>query len=646
MKNKTKFAFLTLALTAGLIINACGKSNPEQSQSSINQNSDSSMPESTSSMPESTSSSSSQPVTNKYTVNFAVDGAVVQSSQVEEGEVAVYSGSTPSKASSGSTAYRFKGWDKDITQPITQDTTFNAVFEQTEYADEIVIDDFESYRSKGALTEVWKALGYSNSSKTWTTDTKAAVSLGTNATGGEKALRFDAWENGVGYKFAREFADGTFTNSANAMKFNLMVPSINSVRILLYAKATINGTEQVAWFRYEIKPTSGQYVEYTIPIADANWKMYGDAGKTFPVVADYIGIHQDDIVKHLTKIEYYIEGDDGIGGQNYTAFFDDFKFVTTDVSKMTATEKMGQYNKYTGLLADGHTVKIEIGANGSATATVLDLETPQTVNGSVEVDDNKNMVFTSSDEGATLCYKGQLVNGGQQIKFVSATGALGQAAADMNLNAVQVVDNFEQYTEDGTSYHAGDTPTTKDQRSGCRGAYYSEYYSGGGSSEWGGNGWNLIGGDGSQLKLKNDSGAHAGNKYLCVKHSKTYGFRYMQWGLFDGSADKQAFRGSKLSFWAKTNGYVKSFKVSMYSNYAPTNATRDERVRATTVELDAASPEWRHYEIDLNPNLVYYGYMIFTEKNKDLTANEAWLYFDDVEVYSASPYAAYVPSVI
>ena len=257
MKNKSKFTFLTLALATSLLVGACNsgpassKSSQEQSQSSINPSSDSSEqgtsssqvsssqnPSSQSSSLNSISSSSSQPSVTKYTVNFVVDGNVVQSSQVEEGELAVYTGETPTKASSGAVVYRFKGWDKDLTQPITANTTFTAVFEQTEYADEIVIDDFESYRSKGALNEVWRALGYNNATG-WTTETNAAVVLGINAAQGEKSLRFNAWENGVGYKFARDFEDGTFTKSANALKFNLMVPSINTVRILLYAKATI-----------------------------------------------------------------------------------------------------------------------------------------------------------------------------------------------------------------------------------------------------------------------------------------------------------------------------------------------------------------------------------------------------------------------
>ena len=116
----------------------------------------------------------------------------------------------------------------------------------------------------------------------------------------------------------------------------------------------------------------------------------------------------------------------------------------------------------------------------------------------------------------------------------------------------------------------------------------------------------------------------------------------MQWGLFDGTAEQQSFRGSKFSFWAKSNGWVKNFKFYMYSQSAPTNATRDERVKSYQFEETEAIGQWKHYEIELNPKLVYYGYMVLIEKNYNLSGNEAYLYIDDVEVYTANPYATYV----
>ena len=157
MKNKKKFTFLTTVLTMALLLGACN-SNPgssNQTGSSSEQGDSSSIgglscscDEGNSSSQTSSAASSSQQE-GKFTVTFVVNGQTVQTSQVEEGEVVIYNGEEPTKASSGSIAYRFKGWDKDISQPITANTTFTAVFEETEYADEILIDDFESYTSAG-----------------------------------------------------------------------------------------------------------------------------------------------------------------------------------------------------------------------------------------------------------------------------------------------------------------------------------------------------------------------------------------------------------------------------------------------------------------------------------------------------------------
>ena len=90
----------------------------------------------------------------------------------------------------------------------------------------------------------------------------------------------------------------------------------------------------------------------------------------------------------------------------YFAFADNIRFVTIDEpAAKSEVETMGQYTRYTGLLNNGHTVKVELGANGAATATVIDMETPQQIPGNVAIDANKNMTFTSADSGATLVYK-------------------------------------------------------------------------------------------------------------------------------------------------------------------------------------------------------------------------------------------------
>ncbi len=577
----------------------------------------------------------------KFTVKFVVDGVEVQTGEVEEGQTASYTGETPTKApDANAVKYRFKGWDKDLTQPITADTTFTAVF--AEYAASQVIDNFESYPTSNDLADAWTVQKYDGNSSSWV-DTNAAVSVGSKATEGNKALRFDGYENGTGFRFLKHNEVGAFAKCANAVKFNMQIPSINTVKLILKGKATIMGQVQEPSFTYEFHPTTSEYVEYVIPLADDAWQLWGEAGKTIKTATDMIGAHVDDITNYITDVGFFVQGNDNIGGQKYFAFVDNLQFVTLDepVSK-SEVETMGQYTKYTGLLNDGHTVKVELGANGAATATIIDMETPQQIPGNVAVDADKNMTFTSADGGASLVYKAQLKNGGQTMKYVEASGTMAQGVVGVDLNAVQVVDNYEQYTSDGVSYYQSNMDINN--RSGCRGAYYSEYYSGASHDyeTFGGNGWVLMAGDGSQLKLKSDNGGHNGSKnYVYMKASGGAAMRYMTWGLFDGTAEQNNFRGSKLSFWAKTYNYVKAFTVRMYSQSKPRNATIDEQVKKQTFTLDAAIGQWTHYEIDLNPALTYYGFMVSMDKN----GSDAGLYLDDVEVYTANPYATYVPPV-
>ena len=579
----------------------------------------------------------------KFTVKFVANGQELQTGEVEEGQTATYSGETPTKAADANAVkYRFKGWDKDLSQPITADNTFNALF--AEYAAEVVVDDFESYESSSEVTDAdWVAIGWKDNG--WSEETNAAVSLGTNSVEGNKALRLDAWRNGSYYKMAKKFQTNTFNKSVNAMKFRLMVPADCDIQVILYAACVINGEQQSPAFYYPLKAQSSEYVEYTLPLDDAAWDLWNQhKGQSIAAVADWTGIHQDDFMSYLTKIEIAIKGSVD-GNLPYHGYLDSLKFVTLDNPAKAEVERMGQYTKYTGVLNNGYTVKVELGANGAATATVLDAPQQQQIPGTVAIDANKNMTFTSADSGATLVYKAQLKNGGQSLKFVEAGGALADAVTGVNLNAVQVVDNYEQYATDGQAYCLKYPDINA--RSGARGAYYSEYCAGGSASApWGGATWSLLGSDGEQLKLKQDqAGAHSGNNYLCLKHSKSVAFRYMQWGLFDGTADRNNFRGSKLSFWAKTKDLVNKFKVYMYSQPNPRLSTMENEVKIGVFEQAEAISQWKHFEIDLNPNLTYYGFMITMDKNTTLPTNEAYLYIDDVEVYTADPYATYVPEV-
>ena len=599
---------------------------------------------------------------NKYNVEFKANGQTIKTIQVAHGETATYTGDTPTKPGDANAyKYRFNGWDKNLKETvITSDTVFEAKFQP--YAEKILIDDFESYSESADMLDAgWKALGYKNNQ--WSTDTKAAVSLSSKSEEGEKSLRFDSWENGDGYKIAVDFEDGNFTQSANALSFKLMTPSINTLKVILYADVTYTYQGQTITqnikFIYELHPTTGGFIDYTLPFADDNWLAWGKASNgSLHELAESANLCEDDVTLLTTMLEFYLEGSDsvyGLDGLPYASFLDSVAFVTVDDlgSDAVLVEDYEVYSTFTGHTAGDNIAKLTVGDNGVARLEIIDEEVPTVVNGLVTIDSNKNTItFTSDDEGTTLVYNGKFSNTGQLINYTSISGSKKNVFGEIKFNAVQGVENAEQYTEDGVSYHIIDDKTTPkttnsiEDRSGARGAYFSEYYSNSesDSSPFGGKNWCLMAGNGDQLKLKDDGLGHNGSsQYLCMKSSKDKPMRYMQWGLFDGSSEKNAFRGSKLSFWAKTNGYVPEFTVNVYSQSHPTNATRDSYVRKG--EFDELGPisEWKHFEVDLNPNVVYYGFWVYMPANgRD---SDTYLYIDDVEIYTDSPYAEYVPPI-
>ena len=588
---------------------------------------------------------------NQYNVEFKVDGQTIKTIQVAHGEKATYTGNTPEKAGDANAyKYRFKGWDKNLDETvITGNTSFEAQFQP--YAESMMIDDFESYSESADMIDAgWKALGYDNSSQTWTENTKAAVSISGKSEEGNRSLRFDAWENDVGYKFAKSIENNSFSQSANALKFRMMLPKINQVKLLLYADAVIKGESMNIKFVYTFKPNSSEYVEYIIPLASEKWLAWDNIEYgTLPSLAEAAGISEDDITQYITNFEVFAKGNDGTGGQPYIAYLDSLSFVTIDNLGTDQIENEGleAYTTYTGLTSGDYTAKVTIGAGYATTIETLDEETPHVVNGVSVIDvDKKTVTFTSDDNGETLIYNGKFTDAGQMINFTSISGNLADFFGEINFNAVRTIDNFEQYTEDGVAWFKGDenhpgNEANPENRSGARGAYYSEYYSGGSdTAPFGKNGWSLLRGAGDQLKLLSNNQGHNGSKnYLSLKNSKGNALRYMQWGLFDGSAENNSFRGSTFSFWAKTSGRVPSFKMSCYSQCHPTLQTKDNYVKSLTVEAGEAIGDWTHYEIALNPSVIYYGFMVFIEKNY---LNDSYLYIDDVEIYTASPYASYV----
>ena len=616
MKNKKLCGLVSLLLATGLLAGCGEQPAPEPT---------------TSETP--TQTTSSEPEAKMYTVRFLVDGVVVKTIQVEEGKKADFGGEPTKAADAEAPKYRFTGWDKDINLPITADTDFNASFEG--YAFEHVIDDFESYASASKAVEAgWKSEAYK--SDAWTTETNAKIGLGHYSATGKQALQYNVWRNNIGFRASKTFEAGSFTKPANAFQFALKATAeFYEVNAIFYVPAEVEGVMKDVPFIYNVavqttKPiTTNEYVTYTVPFSYDQWSVYGSRGTVYSF-ADYYGVDGDDVPMYAVGVAFTFKGSDASTSETFVDV-DDIKFVTVDSEEVETVERTAEYTTYTATIAGGLIVRLDItGQDGSATATVSNDPT-HPIAGKI-TKSGKEVTFTSSDEGATLVYKGQLTNGNKKIKYVEATGSLATYINSADMDAVQVVDNFEQYTSSGTAYYK-DSP--KENRSGLRGAYYQEYLNGSltTTSPWGSSTSSLMGGNGDQVNLV-ETGGIDNSKYATFKYTKDNGMRYLTWSLFEGGETK-TFNGTTFSFWVKTDGKCKPM-INVYYQSAPVFSTRNNYMKTQTYTLDSAVSEWTRQQITIPAGQTVFGFMLYNW-NSYSTGNGIVM-VDNIEVFTANPY--------
>lgn len=586
---------------------------------------------------------------DKHMVRFLVDGDQVNAQLIPDGGNAVAPDDPTKSPTSEIAKFVFTGWDKDpATTVITADTDFIAQFDEYVYED--LVDDFSSYTVDAELEDGgWFVTTYKNN--TWSKETTANVVLSKNSIEDGQALRLNSYRNGVGYKILKEFDPNPFTKCANAVKFTMMTPvGATECRVLLYTHLTLEdgyppflppGSVIDLQLKHEIPLTSGEYVEYTIPYDAEGWQgNYTIPEEGMRAFAEGFGVNIDKLHTMIYSMEFYFVYPEH-AQSNYCGFVDSVSFVTTESKNIVKNESLKQYSTYTGYNLEGNVVRVDINNDMSATASVIDIETPIHIPGNVTIDGNE-LTFTSADSGATLTYTGTATNRGQKINFKEASGTAAPSIGSMELNAVQSVETFEQYDSSGTAYSKANL--NPEARSGARGAYYTEYYTGqdSDSTTFGGSKWSLME-TGEELSLMNDANAHSGTKYASLLNSKTVGNRYVQFSLFDGTSDVNSYRGTTLSFWARSSGLVKSFKAYAYSQPKPETSTISSMVKSLDFVETSQIDDWTHYEVNLlDPTRVYYGFMMFLAANN---TNDSYLYIDDVEIYTANPYAEYVEPI-
>lgn len=308
----------------------------------------------------------------------------------------------------------------------------------------------------------------------------------------------------------------------------------------------------------------------------------------------------------------------------------------TDIKMLNGT--------YTGVGSDSSTYKMCV-TDGVGSIQSLDKQTNITLNGTAQMLSKTSVKFTFVYNAHNIYYN--MNYDGHTLTFVSKNDDVGGAAANqvaqVSLNRVYTLEDFESYSATGQGYTSS---TTKYQTSGLRANYYADYYTGSSSSEIGGSGWQIM--TSTDNSNYTATKGHNGSKGGIFKFSNGSKMRYISMNELYGV--KSMFKGTKLSFWARGAYTNTNFNVDHSSNtpmkfYAfyttpLTSGTQSNRAEAEfTVQ---AGDTWQRFELDLDSTKTYYGFGFYAYQS---SGSAQYLPIDDIEVYTASPYAEYVAPV-
>ena len=265
---------------------------------------------------------------------------------------------------------------------------------------------------------------------------------------------------------------------------------------------------------------------------------------------------------------------------------------------------------YTGVGSDSSTYKMCI-EGGVGSIQSLDKQTNITLNGTAQMLSKTSVKFTFVYGTYNIYYN--MNYDGHALTFVSKSDDVGGAAANqvaqVSLDRVYTLENFENYGATGQGYT---NSSTKYTTSGLRANFYADYYTGSSTSEIGGSGWQIM--TSTDNSNYTATKGHNGSKGGIFKFSNGSKMRYISMNELYGV--KSMFKGTKLSFWARGAYTNTNFNVDHSSNtpmkfYAfyttpLTSGTQSNRAEAEfTVQAGEA---WQRFELDLDSTKTYYGF--------------------------------------
>ena len=293
---------------------------------------------------------------------------------------------------------------------------------------------------------------------------------------------------------------------------------------------------------------------------------------------------------------------------------------------------------YTGIGSDSYTYKLTLN-NGSATFVSLDKASQTSLSGSVSMSSKTAVSLSLTNCSVNLTYDGHT------LTYVSKSGSNSSKWTLTTLNRVYTVENFESYSASGQGYTSS---TTKYQTTGLRSQFYADYYTGSDSGEIGGSGWPVM--TSSDNTTYNGSKGHNSSKTGIFKFSNNMSMRYISMKELYG-INSVIGKGSTLSVWVRgaytnTNfnaNHSSNTPMKMYAYYDSPLTPSNQTTKRETFEFTVtAGSTWQHFEFSLTSGREYYGFGFYAKQSSGSTQ---YVPIDDIEIYTASPYAEYIPPV-
>ena len=478
------------------------------------------------------------------------------------------------------------------------------------------------------LQENWIASKYDTS---WVaTSGVASVSYEAEGVDNTKSMKLDVWKNGSTFRYSRNF-DSNFAYNA----LSLLIKGDDDIDFTL----RLNDLDTGVYADFKIDDASSNWVYHVMRFDDERWSIsYGGISFTLSQAAEVMGYESaGELLTVFDQFQIIVKGTYTDGGPKTYVVVDNIIFVH-DESESTSEMHYDLEGRYTGELSG---VIYRLDSDGeSGTVQTLNLASNIVIPVSITSDNGTVNIESSADDGASLSYVGKVSYNGDRINYISSSGTYAASVANLNISKVKQLDDFESYDATGVGYDASHDAS---QRSGLRANYYSDYYSGTANnpSPLGGNNWSLMGSS-DYLSLE-QSQAHSGSQSAKLKRSGSAGdMRFINYALFSGINPGYGAGNSKLSFWAKGDTYDTTFRVRIYyiSKVTASNQV-DSSVSAYEDIVVTGGSDWTQYAMTISPTRVVFGFSLTLRVNWNHTTN-GYPLVDDIELYSANPWASYV----